>query len=236
MFGPAKRLLIPTVILLLLVCMAITASRYTSVDLLVESDAMLRQTIRSRPIASCAIGFIAYVLVSLIPGTGGKSIVLGWFFGLLAGVVIVNGALVLAAIITFVVVRVCFHELVRNRLGARLKPLRDRMEHDGAFYLITLRMAHAPFTIMNYTVAAGTDVPLRTFWWTTQLGLLPGNIVFVFAGTRLPTLEELIQAGPLGVLDGPMIAALLSTVFVPWMIRKAFHIVIPRQKSAQQLR
>jgi uncharacterized membrane protein YdjX (TVP38/TMEM64 family) len=236
MFGPARRLLIPTAVLLLLVCVGIAASHYTSIEMLVESDATLRQAIRSRPVISCVIGFLAYVLVSLIPGTAGKSIILGWFFGLLAGVVIVNGALVLAAIITFVVVRTSFRELVRSRLGKQLKPFRDRMAHDGAFYLITLRMAHAPFTFMNYTVAAGTDVRLRTFWWTTQLGLLPGNIVFVFAGTRLPTLQELIQSGPLGVLDVPMLLALLSTVFVPWMVRKVFHLVIPKQKPAQQLR
>ena len=236
MFGLAKRLLIPTVIVLLLICIGLTASHYTSLDVLVESDASLRQTIRNQPVTSSVIGFIAYVLVSLIPGTAGKSIVLGWFFGLLAGVVIVNVALVLAAIMTFVVIRSCFREAVRKRLGRQLKPLRDRMEHDGGFYLITLRMAHAPFTIVNYTTAAGTDVSLGTFWWTTQLGLLPANIVFVFAGTRLPTLEELIVAGPLGVLDGPMIVALLSTVFVPWLIRRLFHIVIPKQKPAQQLR
>lgn len=233
MFGPAKRLLIPTVIVLLLICMGFTASHYTSLDVLVKSDASLRQTIRNEPVTSCVLGFIAYVLVSLIPGTAGKSIVLGWFFGLLSGVVIVNVALVLAAIMTFVVIRSYFREAVRKRLGRQLQPLCDRMEHDGAFYLIALRMAHAPFTIMNYTTAAGTDVPLRTFWWTTQLGLLPGNIVFVYAGTRLPTLKELIVAGPLGVLDGPMMVTLLSTVFIPWLIRRMFHVVIPKQEPAQ---
>jgi len=235
MFTPAKRLFLPLVIVIMLASLAVIASRYASLDWLVQHDTWIRHKIQANPVSSIAIGFTVYLLMSLIPGTTGKSIVLGWLFGLLIGVVIVNGAMVLAAIVTFVLGRHYLHTMVQARLGKRLRPLQERMQHDGAFYLLILRLAHAPFSIVNYTAATGTHVPLRTFWWTTQVGLLPGNIVFVFAGTRLPTLNKLVQIGPLGVLDGPMIVALLSTVLVPWLTRKAFHIAVPVQKSAQQL-
>ena len=236
MWNLARRLLLPLCIILLLAGVALIASQYASSEWLVERDASLRRTIRAHPVPSFLIGFVAYLLLSLIPGTAGKSIVLGWFFGLLGGVVIVNGALVLASLVTFVVGRHFLHALVQARLKDRLQPVQKRMQQDGAFYLLTLRLAHAPFSIVNYAAAAGTDVSLGTFWWTTQLGLLPGNIVFVFAGTRLPALEELVRVGPLGVLDGPMVLALLSTVLVPWLIRRLFHIAIPMWRSAQQLR
>jgi uncharacterized membrane protein YdjX (TVP38/TMEM64 family) len=109
------------------------------------------------------------------------------------------------------------------------------MNDDGAFYLLTLRLAHAPFSIMNYAAGAGTDVPLRTFWWTTQFGLLPGNIVFVFAGTRLPDLEVLVKQGPLLLLDGPLIVALAATVFLPWFARKLIRVFSPPRTSKPSL-
>ena len=108
------------------------------------------------------------------------------------------------------------------------------MKDDGALYLLTLRLAHAPFSIMNYAAGAGTDVSFRTFWWTTQLGLLPGNIVFVFAGTRLPSLEALVRRGPLSLLDGPMIIALAATVFLPWLARKMIQLISPPRSTAQR--
>ena len=88
---------------------------------------------------------------------------------------------------------------------------------------------------MNYAAGAGTEVPFRTFWWTTQLGLLPGNIVFVFAGTRLPGLKILVQRGPISLLDGPMIAALIATVFLPWLARKMIQRSSRPRNTEQQL-
>ena len=124
---------------------------------------------------------------------------------------------------------------MQSWFGFYLKPIQKRIDRDGAMYLLTLRLAHAPFSLMNYAVAAGTNVRFSTFWWTTQIGLLPGNVVFVYAGTRLPTLEELVVAGPIGLLDGPMIAALAGTVFLPWLVRKLIHRFTPGTKSAQEL-
>lgn len=230
-----KPLLLPGLIILLLALTATLASRYVSVEWLVRHDQWLRDTIRSKPVTCGIAGYVLYLVASLIPGTAGKSIVLGWFFGLVGGVVIVNGALVSASIVTCVVCRYYLRDAVQSRFGSYLQPLQNRVRDDGAMLLLTLRLAHAPFSLMNYAVGAGTDVSIRTFWWTTQIGLLPGNLVFVYAGTRLPTLEELVLRGPLGLLDGPMIAALAGTVFLPWLVRKAMRQLPSAHRTARQL-
>ncbi len=227
----AKRILLPVGLISLLAGVAVAASHFTSLDWLVEHDGWLRQQIQEHPVSSFFIGFTVYLLTSLIPGTPGKSIVLGWLYGLLAGVAIVNLAMVLAAVVTFLICRHSLRAAIQDRFGRLLQPVEKRMQQDGAFCLLMLRLAHAPFSLVNYASGAGTDVPLRTFWWTTQLGLLPGNIVVVFAGTRLPTLEELVRAGPAGVLDAPLIAALAGTVAVPWLTRKIYQMTISRRKS-----
>jgi len=233
MWAPAKRLLFPLLLVVLLFAVAVAASRYASVDWLVKHDTSLRNQIQTHPLTACLVGFLVYLLLSLVPGPAGKSIILGWLYGLLAGVVIVNLALVLAAVVTFIASRHFLQGFVQARLGQRLEPVQRRMQQDGIFYLLTLRLAHVPYSLVNHAAAAGTDVPLRTFWWTTQLGLLPGNIVFVYAGTRLPTLAELVRIGPLGVLDGPMLVALLSSVLAPWLVRKLFHIALPGRRAVR---
>ena len=232
---PARRLRLPMLIVLLIVIIAILTSRHTSLDWFVQNERWLRAAIKANPFKSHVIVFFVYLLVSLVPGTAGKSIVLGWLFGLIAGVVIVNGALVSAALTTFLLCRHYLKSVVEARFGPYLLPIQRRMKDDGALYLLTLRLAHAPFSIMNYAAGAGTEVTFRTFWWTTQLGLLPGNIVFVFAGTRLPGLEVLVQRGPLSLLDGPMIAALIATVFLPWLARKMIQRPSRPRNTEQQL-
>lgn len=232
---PARRLRLPMLIVLLMAIIAILASRHTSLDWFVQNERWLRAAIKANPFKSHVIGFLVYLFVSLVPGTAGKSIVLGWLFGLIAGVIIVNSALVAASLSTFLLCRYYLQSVVQARFGPYLQLIQRRMKDDGALYLLTLRLAHAPFSIMNYAAGAGTDVPFRTFWWTTQLGLLPGNIVFVFAGTRLPGLEVLIHRGPLSLLDGPMIASLMATVFLPWLARKMLQRVSLPQNKVQQL-
>lgn len=232
---PARRLLLPFLIVLFLAIIAVLASRYTSLEWLVQHDRSLRATITANPVTTGLIAFVVYLVASLVPGTTGKSIVLGWLFGILVGVIIVNTALVAASLVTFLLCRHYLRADVQSRFGFYLQPIQKRMKIDGALYLLTLRLAHAPFSLMNYAAGAGTDVPFRTFWWTTQLGLLPGNVVFVYAGTRLPTIEELIVRGPFGLLDGPMIAALACTIILPWLVRKVIHLISSRRKGARQL-
>ena len=213
--------------------MTVLASRYTSMGWFLNNERWLLAAIRANPVRSHLIAFFVYLLASLVPGTAGKSIVLGWLFGLISGVIIVNCALVAAAMATFLLCRFYLQAAVRARFGPYLRPIQQRMRDNGALYLLTLRLAHAPFSIMNYAAGAGTEVPLRTFWWTTQIGLLPGNIVFVFAGTRLPSLEALVRRGPLSLIDGPMIVALAATVFLPWFFRKMIRLMSPPRNTAQ---
>ena len=82
-----------------------------------------------------------------------------------------------------------------------------------------IRLLHAPFSFVNYAAGATNIVPARTFWWTTQLGLMPGTMVFVFAGTRIPALSTIAEQGVFALLDRSLIAALVTTSALPMFIR-----------------
>jgi uncharacterized membrane protein YdjX (TVP38/TMEM64 family) len=133
-------------------------------------------------------------------------------------VVIVNSALTLAALVGFLFSRYLLFDLLHERFRAAARRLDEACLRDGAFYLLTLRLAHAPYSLTNYAAGA-TSIPARTFWWTTQLGMLPGAAVLVFLGSRLPSLHTLIEHGVSGLLDPWLVFALVLPVLVPLMIR-----------------
>jgi uncharacterized membrane protein YdjX (TVP38/TMEM64 family) len=222
-----RRVLIGLVFVVVLAAVAVLLPEYASLEVLVRRETTLRESIAINPFQSWMIGFGVYFLASLIPGTGGKSMIFGWLFGLWPAVLMVDAALTLAALATFFISRYLIRDLVESRFTGHVERLNRHLATDGPFYLLQLRMAHAPFTFINY-VSGALRVPTRTFWWTTQLGLLPGTIVFVFAGSRLPTLRQLADQGAIRLLDPWLIAGLLLTAILPVIVRSLSRLLRPQ--------
>jgi uncharacterized membrane protein YdjX (TVP38/TMEM64 family) len=193
---------------------------YLSLAALVAEEERLRTAVGQRPVASWLVGLGVYVAASLIPGTGGKAIIVGWLFGFLSGLMVVNLGLTIAAVVSFLVVRYVFQAAVHRRFGKMIAQIDEALAREGAFYLLTARLLHLPYTLTNYAAAA-TTVPPHTFWWTTQLGMLPGNVVFVLAGAQMPTLKVLAQQGPWSLINVPLLLSLSLAAFVPMGIRSA---------------
>lgn len=218
-----RRFLIGLVFIGLLAVVALFFREHASLDALVLHELRMRDSIAANPVQAWLTGLGVYFLASLIPGTGGKSMVFGWLFGLWPAVLMIDVALTLAALVTFLVSRHLIRDAVEARFALHVDRLNRRLQNDGPFYLLILRMAHAPFTFINY-VSGALRVRTRTFWWTTQVGLLPGTIVFVFAGTRLPTLRKLADQGVIGLLDPWLLTALACTGAFPVVVRWLVHL------------
>ena len=127
------------------------------------------------------VGFCIYTVLALVPGTGGKAIVYGWLFGFWQAVTIVTVGLTIAAMAIFFLSRYLFRESIERRYTDFLALMNKHLEKEGAFYLVTLRMAHAPFSIVN-PVSGASRVRTWTFFWTTVVGLLPANAIWVYVG------------------------------------------------------
>lgn len=194
-----------------------------SLEALFQQESRLRELVETFPITSFIVGMIVYTAASLVPGTGGKAIVFGWLFGFWRGLFIVNVSLSVAAVIAFLTVRYFFYDWVHRRLPRVVTRVDKALQRDGAFYLLMLRLVHAPYTLTNYAAGA-TDVRTRTFWWTTQLGMLPGNIAVVLTGSQLPTLKQVAREGVWSLIDLPLWIAVTMTALIPvavrWFIRR----------------
>jgi len=194
-----------------------------SPDEMIRQEKRLRTWIDENPATAFAAGFGVYVLVSMVPFTSGKSIIFGWFFGFWKAMIMIDFALTITAMIAFLFSRYVFLDVVKARLAGFHRWLSEHLERDGPYYLLSVRLMHAPYTLVNYTAGA-TGVRAWTFWWTTQLGLLPGTVVCALVGSRLPSLEEAYDQGFWSLVDPLLIAGLALTACLPLIIRFALSL------------
>ncbi len=155
-------------------------------DLKARRDALVRY-VDANLALSIALFFSAYVLVAglSLPGAAIMTIAAGAIFGVFTGSIVVSFASSLGATIAFLAARFLFRDSVQRRFRKRLERINEGVERDGAFYLLSLRLVPVfPFFVINL-VAALTPLKIRTFYWASQLGMLPATVVYVNAGTQL---------------------------------------------------
>lgn len=213
-----RKLIVFTLVAIFLTTLAWYLNNYVSLEELAGQESRLRAAIATNPWRSFAIGFCIYTVVALVPGTGGKAIVYGWIFGFWQAVVIVTVGLAIAAMAIFSLSRYLVRESVERRYPHFLAFINRHLEKDVAFYLVTLRVLHAPYSIVNPAIGA-SRVRTWTFLWTTVVGLLPANALWVYVGMRLPSLRELADHGPESFINLPLIGALILCATLPFLFR-----------------
>jgi pyruvate/2-oxoglutarate dehydrogenase complex dihydrolipoamide dehydrogenase (E3) component/uncharacterized membrane protein YdjX (TVP38/TMEM64 family) len=174
----------------------------------------------SRPILMIGGYFAAYVVMAALslPGATVLTIAGGAIFGLLTGTVVVSFASSIGATLAFLAARFLFRDSVQRRFKERLERLNEGVARDGAFYLLSLRLVPVfPFFVINLAAAL---TPLRTwtFYWVSQLGMLPATVVYVNAGTQL---AQVSSAGD--ILSPSLLGALVLLALLPLFARGAMN-------------
>ncbi len=163
--------------------------------------------------------YIAVTALSL-PGAAIMTLVGGAVFGLAVGTVAVSFASTIGATLAFLVARFLLRDSVQQRFGDKLRAINEGIEKDGPFYLFTLRLIPAfPFFVINLVMGL---TPIRTlqFFLVSQVGMLPGTLVYVNAGSQLGQLDSLS-----GILSPGLIFSFVLLGLFPLLARKglAFH-------------
>jgi len=181
---------------------------------------------RQAPLATSAIFFALYVLVAAasLPGAAILTLVGGGLFGLVQGAVLVSFASSLGATLAFLISRYVLRKSMQDRFAAQLRAVDAGISRDGAFYLFTLRLIPVfPFFLINIVMGL-TALRARTFYWVSQIGMLPGTLVYVNAGTQLAEIEGL------GDIASPaLLASFAALGAFPWIARALLAWVTARK-------
>jgi uncharacterized membrane protein YdjX (TVP38/TMEM64 family) len=188
-----KTLLVAAVIGLIVAFWALHLSQYFTLAYLKGSAEVFRALYIEHKALVILVYFLVYVATTSLslPGAAVLTIAGGAFFGLLTGTLIVSFASAIGATVACFVSRFILRDWVQGKFGDKIIRINEGIEKEGAFYLFTLRLIPLfPFWVINLVMGV-TKIPLRSFYWVSQVGMLPGTIVYVNAGRELAKIDSL---------------------------------------------
>ncbi len=162
--------------------------------------------------------FLLYVAVTALslPGAAVMTLAAGALFGLWWGLLLVSFASTIGATLAFLVSRYVLRDVVQLRFGERLQAVDRGIAKDGAFYLFTLRLVPViPFFVINLVMGL-TRLPVKTFYWVSQVGMLAGTLVYVNAGTQLGRIESMSD-----ILSPALLGSFILLGLFPWIAKAA---------------
>ncbi len=161
-----------------------------------------------------ALIYIVATALSL-PGAVILTLAGGALFGLVTGTIVISFASTIGATLACLVSRFLLRDWVQTRFGEKLQRINEGIDQEGGFYLFTLRLIPVfPFFIINLAMGL-TRIRISTYYWVSQLGMLPATIVYVNAGKELGKLESLA-----GILSPSLIFSFVLLGLFPITVKK----------------
>lgn len=216
----SRRLRVSLVVLLALGTVGLYArfqpGHLFTLERLKEASADLAERRDEAPGAFAAAFFGLYVVVAALPIPGALILTLaaGALFGLARGALLVSFASSLGATLAFLASRYLLRDLVQQRYGVWLKAVNQNFAREGALYLFALRLVPLfPFFMVNTLMGL---TPLRTglYYLVSQVGMIPGTLAYVNAGTQLALIDR-----PSDVLSLRVFGSFLLLAAVPFIGR-----------------
>ena len=221
-----KILILAVIAVLILVYFVFDLGQYLDLNYFKEQQGKIADYRDSSPLQAAAIYFVIYVLVTglSLPGAAIATLIGGAIFGLLWGTVLVSFASVIGASCAFLVSRHILRDAIQSRYGDRLRTINEGIRKDGAVYLFTLRMVPLfPFFVINLVMGL-TPMRLGTYFIVSQIGMLPGTIVYVNAGTQLAKIDSVGA-----ILSPALIASFVLLGIFPLISKKIIDVMKSRK-------
>lgn len=212
-----KIIIFLAIVLLILLFRLLHFDDYLTLSYLKESREQLAQLYAER--TGLVIGgyMLIYIVATALSVPGGMILTLaaGALFGLVMGTIAVSFASTIGATLACLVSRFLLRDWVQARFGDKLQPINAGLEQEGGYYLFTLRLIPVfPFVIVNLVMGL-TRIKISTYYWVSQLGMLPATIVFVNAGKELGKLETLA-----GILSPSLLFSFVLLGLFPITVKK----------------
>ncbi len=204
---------------------------YLTLSYIRESQERLSALYRLRSFQVMGAYMAVYILIASasLPGAAVLTVAAGAIFGLVAGTLAVSFASTIGATLACAVSRFILRDWVQGKFGDRLRTVNEGMAKEGPFYLFTLRLIPVfPFWLINLVMGL-TTMRLRTFYWVSQLGMLPGTILYVNAGRELAKIRSLS-----GILSPGLLVAFAALGVFPVAARKILGLYRARKQITSQ--
>jgi uncharacterized membrane protein YdjX (TVP38/TMEM64 family) len=168
---------------------------YLSLDTLKDNRDSLLVFTQDHYVPAVVLFILIYVLQTSfsLPGATIMTLAGGFLFGSLWGPLYVNIGATTGATLAFLAARYLFHQWVERKFGDRLGPIQDGFAKNAFSYLLTLRLIpFFPFFLVNL-LSGLTRVKVSTYVVATAVGIIPGSVVYAFAGRQLGTINSLSE-------------------------------------------
>jgi uncharacterized membrane protein YdjX (TVP38/TMEM64 family) len=189
-----KKIVILVVVISLIVAFKVfNLGQYLTLSYLKESLDKFNDLYEKHQALVIAGYFIIYVLTTSLslPGASPLGIVGGALFGFWVATLVVSFASTIGATLACFVSRFLLRDWVQSKFSDKITKVNEGIEKEGAFYLFTLRLIPIfPFWMINLVMGL-TKMPLSRFYWVSQIGMLPGTMVYVNAGKELAKIDSI---------------------------------------------
>ncbi|MBL7670793.1 MAG: FAD-dependent oxidoreductase [Bdellovibrionaceae bacterium] len=167
--------------------------QYLSLESLKTHHSSIQNYYSENPWTIAGLFVLLYVISTALslPGAAILTIGGGAIFGVGVGTVLVSFSSTIGATLAFLTSRFLLYDFVQSKFKDKLVNINQGVAREGAFYLFTLRLVPIfPFFLVNLVMGL-TPIKVMTYFFVSQLGMLPGTIAFVNAGTQLAQIDSL---------------------------------------------
>jgi uncharacterized membrane protein YdjX (TVP38/TMEM64 family) len=213
---------------LAIIFFAFDLQHYLTLEYLKSSRTFLQNSFNDYPVKTCAAFFLIYVFVVAVnlPGATVLGLAGGAIFGFITGTLLISFASSIGATLGCFVSRYLFRNFVEMRFKEVYDKINKGIESEGPFYLFTMRLIPAiPFVVINLVMGL-TKMPLKTFYWVSQIGMLPGTMVYVNAGNELGKIHS-----AKAVFSPELIFSFLLLGLFPLVVKKVMKQIRKRRSS-----
>jgi dihydrolipoamide dehydrogenase len=211
-----KYLLIILIGVLLLLAYKLGLREYLNFNYLKNNLSQVQASFATNPLKTIIIYSALYIFATALsfPGAAILTIFGGAVFGTLHGVLIVSFASTIGATLSFWVTRFLLKDYMAHKFRSQVSTINRNIEKEGAFYLLSLRLIPIfPFFIVNMGMGL-TSISTFIYFVVSQIGMLPGTIIYVYAGLEFSKLTSIS-----GILNPKIIVVLVLLGILPFIAK-----------------
>ena len=218
-----KIVLLSTLLISFIAIIVLIPSEYFNLSYIQSQREALQSLYHSNPILLPLIFAVIYTILCAlsIPGAATLLTLLGGaILGFGMGSLIISFASTVGATLAFWSSRYLLREYIQNKFKKTYLKLSDNFEKNGNSYVFTLRIAPVfPFFLVNLLLGL-TPIKTWKYYVISQIGMLPGTLIYVNASTQLGKLEGLS-----GIISPSVLISFLALGLLPYFSKNVTRFI-----------